>query len=32
VMVSRLGNVEYEVTVDRSYGQYFWDWLGRDVK
>ncbi len=28
VMVSRLGDIDYEITIDRSYGQYFWDWLG----
>lgn len=28
VMVSRLGQSDYEVTLDRSYGQYVWDWLG----
>jgi len=30
VMVSRLGKSDYEVTVDRSYGRYFSDWLGSE--
>ena len=28
VMVSRMDRYSYEVTTDRSYGHYLWDWLG----
>ena len=28
VMVSRIGDIDYEITIDRSYGEYFWNWLG----
>ena len=27
MMVSRLADMDYEITFDRSYGQYVWDWL-----